>query len=277
MYINIASRTTKFIKEILHRMKEHDVSGMAAQLSFFFLLSLFPLLLVLVTLLPYLPLTTIDVLSFLDNFVPEESMQLIEKQVNSLMVQNVKLLSVGIIGTLWSASNGMNALVKAFNHAYEIMESRTFLLRRVFAIILTFGMIFVFIVALLLPVFGQQITNFIISTVGYGEELVHLFSTLRWVTSGLITFIMFLVLYWIFPNIKLRGRNIFRGALFATIGMSIVSYGFSVYVNNFANYTTTYGSIGGIIVLMLWFYLCAHVIILGGEIVAMSYTKQDEE
>lgn len=276
MYINVGTKTIKYVQSLVERVKDHDVSGMAAQLAFFFLLSLFPILLFLVTLLPYLPLTTIDILSFMETFVPEKSMVLIENQIDNLMVGNAKLLSVGVIGTLWSASNGMNALIKAFNRAYDIEENRTYIWRRIFSIVLTLAMVFVFIIALLLPVFGQQLTTFLFNNTGFDEEFMHMLATIRWVGSGLITFFVFSVLYWIFPMVKLHGRKVIRGAFFATVGMTVFSFGFSYYVNNFSTYTSTYGSIGGVIILMLWFYLSAHIIILGGEINAMSLKSAND-
>ena len=97
---------TRFIAKVIKRMQDHDVSGTAAQLAFFFLLSLFPLLLFLVTLLPYLPITAQDILDFLDTYVPESSMKIIESQVENIMRGSGKLLSFGIIATLWSASMG---------------------------------------------------------------------------------------------------------------------------------------------------------------------------
>ena len=277
MDLNVANKTVKYIQNALVRIKNHDVSGMAAQLAFFFLLSLFPLLLFLVTLLPYLPITKLDILSFIETFVPENSMLLIETQVDYLMVGNVKLLSLGIIGTLWSASNGMNALFKAFDRAYDIQENRTYLLRRVLSVLLTLAMIFVFIIALLLPVFGHQILSFLIERTGLNPEFAQIWSTIRWFGSGIITFVVFCVLYWIFPMVKLHGRKVIGGALFATIGMTIFSIGFSYYVNNFSTYTSTYGSIGGVMILMLWFYLSAHIIILGGEINAIHYEKNAKD
>lgn len=275
MYINVAKKTIKYSQNLIKRVKDHDVSGMAAQLAFFFLLSLFPILLFLVTLLPYLPLTKIDILSFMETFVPEKSMILIENQIDNLMVGNTKLMSVGIIGTLWSASNGMNALIKAFNRAYDIEENRTYIWRRIFSIALTLAMIFVFIIALLLPVFGQQLTTFLFNNTVFDEAFLRMLATIRWVGSSIITFFVFCVLYWIFPMVKLQGRRVIRGAFFATVGMTVFSFGFSYYVNNFSTYTSTYGSIGGIIILMLWFYLSAHIIILGGEINAISLENND--
>ncbi|WP_042351802.1 YihY/virulence factor BrkB family protein [Bacillus massiliigorillae] len=264
---------TRFIAKIIKRMQDHDVSGMAAQLAFFFLLSLFPLLLFLVTLLPYLPITAQDILDFLGTYVPESSMKIIESQVDNIMRGSGKLLSFGIIATLWSASNGMNAIHKAFNRAYNVEDTRTYLLSRAISIVLTIAMVFVFIVGLLLPVFGKQIGLFLFAHLDVNQNVQLIWDILRWSMSILILFCVFSILYLMVPFKKLH-RRVAPGALFTTLGWSVVSWGFSYYVNNFANYTTTYGSIGGIIVLMLWFYLSAHIIIIGGELNAMASEKK---
>lgn len=264
-----AVTTTRFIAKIIIRMQEHDVSGMAAQLAFFFLLSIFPLLLIVVTLLPYLPITAQDILAFLGTYVPESSMQIIESQVVNIMQGSGKLLSFGVIATLWSASNGMNAIHKALNRAYNVEDNRTYLLTRTISIVLTIAMVFVFIIGLLLPVFGKQIGLFIFSHLDLNNNFQIVWNILRWVMSILILFCVFSILYWMVPFTKHLRRKVVAGAFFTTVGWTVVSWGFSYYVNNFASYTTTYGSIGGVIVLMLWFYLSAHIIIIGGELNAM--------
>lgn len=265
---------TRLITKLIARVQEHDVSGMAAQLAFFFLLSLFPLLLFLVTLLPYLPITAQDIIAFLSTYLPESSMKIIENQLMNIMEGSGKLLSFGIIATLWSASNGMNAIHKALNRAYQVDDNRTYLLSRLISIVLTIGMVFVFIVGLVLPVFGKQIGLFLFHLFNINENFQIIWDAVRWLMSIIILFCVFSILYWMVPFKKIVHRKIVPGALFTTLGWSVVSWGFSYYVNNFANYTTTYGSIGGIIVLMLWFYLLAHIIIIGGELNAMSSERK---
>ena len=184
-------------------------------------------------------------------------------------------MSFGVIATLWSASNGINAVVRAFNKSYDVEETRSFIVARGMSILLTIAMIFVFIMALLLPVFGREIGVFLFSQLGLSDEFLVTWNMLRWLISLLILFIVFIGLYWIAPNKKLTCTSAIPGAIFATVGWALVSYGFSFYVGNFGNYTATYGSIGAIIVLMIWFYLTAFIIILGGEINAY-YTAKDK-
>ncbi|TCJ05806.1 YihY/virulence factor BrkB family protein [Cytobacillus praedii] len=265
------------IPRLVKRIIANDIFGLAAQLAYFFLLSLFPLLLFLVTLLPYLPITQEDILGVIRDFAPGESMQLIETNINQLSQKNGKLLSFGIIATIWSASNGINAIVKALNSAYEVEESRPFLIARGMAILFTFAMLFVFVVALLLPVFGKLIGIYLFAKFGLSDEFMSIWNTLRWLVSSIILFIVFTGLYWIAPNKKLRCITVVPGAIFATFGWILSSLAFSYYVTNFGNYSATYGSIGAIIVLMIWFYLTGVIIIIGGEINAIfSKYKNDD-
>jgi membrane protein len=269
--------SSSLLRKLWHRSKEDDIPGLSAQLAYFFLLSLFPLLIVIFTLIPYFPIPQQDVLGTIREFAPPDTMNLIERTVNDIMNnRNGGLLSIGIIGTIWSASNGINAIVRAFNKAYNVAESRSFIVSRGMAMLLTIGMIFVFIVALVLPIFGREIGLFLFSQLGFTEEFLQVWNMLRLFVSAIILFLIFTGLYWIAPNIKLRCRSAIPGAVFATIGWILSSFGLSFYVGNITNYSLTYGSIGAIIVLMIWLYISAFIIILGGEINAY-YSEKNKQ
>jgi membrane protein len=265
-------KVMRFVQHLWKRFQEDDFLGIAAQLAYFFLLSLFPLLIFIVSLFPYLPVTQEDLLSLVRDFAPSGTMELIETNLTQMSQKNGALLSFGIIGTIWSASNGINAIVKVLNRAYEVKEGRSFLKTRVMAILLTLAMILVIIVALILPVFGKQIGVFLFSIFELSDEFITVWNALRWLVSSVILFIIFIGLYWLAPNKKFACRSAIPGALFATVGWTLTSYAFSFYVSNFGNYSATYGSIGAIIVLMIWFYISGIIIIIGGEVNAF-YTK----
>ncbi|ALC92978.1 ribonuclease [Bacillus sp. FJAT-18017] len=265
-------------KQLLHRIKEDDLPGLSAQLAYYFLLSLFPLLIFLLTLMPYLPIPQRDILGAIQDFAPPEAFALIEKNLTSIMEnRSGGLLSLGVIGTIWSASNGINALVRAFNTAYNVDETRSFIVARGMSILFTFGMVFVFIIALVLPVFGKEIGEFLFSFLGLDGAFIVIWNLLRWALTPLILFGIFTILYWVAPNLKMKCKSAIPGAIFATVGWIITSLGFSFYVSNFGNYTSTYGSIGGMIILMIWLYLSAFIILLGGEINAFYAEKSKQD
>jgi membrane protein len=255
-----------FFRGIWHRLNEDEVPALAAQLAYFFLLSLFPLLIFLVSLLPYLPLSHNDIMHFIRDFAPGDTADFINKNVEEVLKRDGALLSFGILATLWSASNGINAVVRAFNKAYRVEETRSFFIARLMSIILTIAMIFVFILALLLPVFGRELGEFIFSHLGMKREFLDIWNTMRWMLSLFVLMFVFTGLYWIAPNRRLKITSALPGAFFATAGWAAASWAFSFYVSNFGQYTVIYGQIGGVIVLLIWLYLSAFIIIIGGEI-----------
>jgi len=251
--------------QLYERIEKVDVFGLAAQLAYFFLLSLFPFLMVLVTLVGFLPFDEIAVVEFINTYAPDQISEMLEANVQQLMhQQSGGLLSIGIIATLWSASNGVNALMRGFNRAYEVEENRSFILSRLIAIVLTIGMIVVIITALLLPVFGRMIGIYIFSLFGLSEGFISTWESFRYVSSSVVFFIVFLALYVLAPNKRIYFKNAIWGAIFATVFWQLTSLGFSFYVNTLGNYSATYGSLGTVIVLMLWFYISGVIIMLGG-------------
>jgi membrane protein len=268
------TNSSSWLKELIWRFQRDEISRLAAELAYYFLLSLFPFLIFLITLIGFFPLEQKDVLNLISEFAPQQTMKMIETNVNAIIgSHNEDLLSFGIIATTWSASNGINAIVRAFNRAYEVEESRSFIVARGMAVVLTMAMIFVIITALLLPVFGKMIGFYLFSTFGLSATFLAVWSASRWIVSAIILFMVFTGLYYFAPNKHLQIRDIVRGSAFATFGWMIASLAFSYYVGNFRNYTATYGSLGGIIILMLWFYISGMIIVIGGEINAIYYQK----
>ncbi|WP_047984720.1 YihY/virulence factor BrkB family protein [Ornithinibacillus californiensis] len=254
-----------FIKKLIGRILEEDAFGLAAQLAYFFLLSLFPLLVVLITLVGYLPVDPEILTRILSSVTPPDSMQLIEENVEQLVSQkNGQLLSIGIIGTLWAASNGINAIMRVFNHAYEVEEDRFFIVSRLIAIALTIAMVGVIVIAILLPVLGRMIGIYLFSLFGLSDDFITVWEMLRWVLTSIVFFVVFLFLYKLAPNVSVQFREAFWGALFSTVAWQITSYTFSFYVANLGHYSATYGSLGAVITLMIWFYISAFIVIVGG-------------
>ncbi len=265
-----------FMKELWKRINDVDVTGLGAQLAFFFLLSIFPLLIFLITLLPYLNIAENQVYDFMANVVPGEIYLLIEETLNDILNQeNRSLLSFGLIATIWSASLGMNSLIKSLNRSYGVAENRPILIARGMSIIITVLMIFILLIALVLPIFGHQIGLFIFSFFGLEAGFLETWNTLRFSIPPLIIFVVAAVIYWAAPNVKLNFKSVLAGAAFTSIGWLAVSFGFSVYINNFSNYSATYGGIGGVIMLMLWLYVSAILLMVGGQINAVMQARHD--
>lgn len=268
--MNIIRNLWSFLKQLTKRILDDDLWGMAAQLAFFFLLSLFPFMLFLITLLGFLPITQEDLINFLSVYAPDQTTNLIGGNISEVVEErNGGLLSLGIAGALWSASNGINAIMKSMNTAYNIEEQRSLIVTRLLAIALTVFMIFVIIVAFLLPVFGQRIGEYLFAFINLSDDFLVVWNAMRWGISSVIIFLVLLALYRMAPSRRVYFRDASIGAAAATILWQIVSLTFSFYVNSFNHFSATHGSLGGVIILMLWFYLTGMIIILGGEINAL--------
>ncbi len=236
------------------------------------MLSIFPLLIFLLALVPYLNLDVNQLYVLIDYYIPEGLAELVTTTILDVVTKpQGGLLSFGIIATIWSASNGLNALIRAINRSYNIEETRHLITVRFLSIFMTLGMILVIVATLLLPVFGNLIIIGIDTFFTLTGEVYQLLHLLRWVVGISLMTLFLMVLYWLAPNIQLKFRNVVVGALVATIGWQIISYGFSLYVSNFSNYSTTYGSLGAVVILMLWFFLSGIILVIGGEINASLY------
>lgn len=254
----------KFWQELYYHFTHDDVAGWAAQLSYFFLLSLFPFLIFLLTLIGYLPITEDVLFNILNQYVPDDSMALIHSTINELTVnRNGKLLSFSLIGMFWAASNGVNALMRVFNRAYEIEENRSFIATRLISFGLTISVLLVIPVALVLPVFGRLLGEYVFSLLGISDTFIQFWEMMRWVISFLIIAFVLTILFVVAPNKKIKVIHAFPGAIIATLGWQLTSLAFSYYVENISNYSATYGSLGAIIALMIWFYISGVMIIIG--------------
>lgn len=287
-------KTTKgFFQDLIGRMRDVDISGMGAQLAYFFLLSFFPLLLFLVTLLPYLNLNIQHIFDFLQTIVPVEVFLLTQGTLVEILTTHGGggLLSVGIIGTIWSASRGVNALIKTLNFAYDT-EARPSIVNRSWSMIFTVALVVVILVALMFSIFGQKFAYSLFEYVGVEETFSSFWKLIKWALPPMLIFIVLIIMYWVVPNTtpKLHFTSVLPGAIFSTVSWVVLIYGFSYYVNHFGNLTSTYGSIASVIVLMLWLYFTGMILIFGGLLnasiqrrkVAMmnekaSYTSDDKE
>lgn len=267
----------RFSKDFIDRFNHAEVLGLSAQLAYFFLLSLFPFLLFIVTLLGYLPLDDQVVIEMLSEYLPAEVVQMIDQNLTQILNnRSGGLLSISILGTLWSASNGFNAITKSFNRAYDVDPNRNFILGRLIAIGLMLSIILAIIFALLIPVFGKVILEYVSLVIPVPESLLDSWNFVRWASSSIMFFIIFYVLYKLGPNKKFRENKVLWGAVFATIAWQVVSYAFSFYVETLGDFSITYGSLGTVIALMIWFYLSGIIITTGGVLNAVVTERKEK-
>ncbi|MHA6253460.1 YihY/virulence factor BrkB family protein [Oceanobacillus sp. CAU 1775] len=262
----------KIMKEFMEKFNEHNVTLLAASLAYYFLLAIFPLLVVAFAIIPYLNISPVEAMDFVTGILPSEIANLFQENIVGLIeTPRGGLLTAGIIGALWSASNGINAFIKSSNEAYDVEETRNFFVVRGISLALTLGMILSVGIAMLLPVFGDVILGFISSVLGISAGMEIVLQISRWVISIVVLTAFIMILYRIAPNKRLPLKHILPGALTASLLWQIISFGFSIYVSNFGNYSATYGSLGGIIVLMIWFFLTGLILLIGALITVLYH------
>ena len=256
-----------FSLRLVQHIRDNEATARGAQLSYFLILSIFPFLIFLLAILDYTPLTHQDTLQQVSLLLPETAFIVVEQILTEISSTNqVTLLSFGFLGTIWAASRGTFAIIKSLNKAYDTVESRSFLHLNFIGIISIFALALVILSSLALLIFGRVIGQLLFENLGLEEFFYFLWATLRYLIPVLFIFVVFCFMYLYFPNVSLRLRSIYPGAVFSTLGWITVSQVFAYYVNNFGNYSRTYGSIGGIIVFLVWLYISSVVILLGGEI-----------
>lgn len=257
----------KQAKNLLDQIREHEVTALAAQSTYYLVLSFFPFLIFIITMISYTPLLSEEIIYELEPFLPEETFQLVMDNIRSILnVRRGALLSTGMLVTVFLASNGVAALVKGINKAYRSTTKRPYWKVRGMAVLLTLALAVLISLSLLLLVFGQLIGTYVFDMLGLPELFRDIWEAARILVSLAAMIIMFTVFYKVSPQQKVSLKESLPGAIFATVGWLVLSYGFAYYVNHFGNYSVTYGSIGAIIVLLIWLYLSSIVIILGGEI-----------
>ena len=249
------------------RIKKDDLSALGAQLSYSFLLAFFPFLIFMISLIGFSSINSKEVLAGIEKIVPFEVYKLISKTVAEVVdKQNIKLLSFGFISTIWAASSGFMAVIKALNKAYEEEENRGFIKVQLIALACTCALAFIILLAFSLVVLGEANGKIILQHLGLGGYFSMFWNIIRYVIVLLIMIFVFSSLFYFVPCRKLTWREVLPGAIFTTLGWALSSVIFSFYINNFGNYSKIYGSIGAVIVFMTWLFLISIVLLIGGEI-----------
>ncbi|WP_168057556.1 YihY/virulence factor BrkB family protein [Candidatus Manganitrophus noduliformans] len=255
--------------DVWKQINEDDIFSVAAELAYFSLFALFPLLLFLVTLIGYLPVENLyqELLGYLQQVLPAEAMALVQKTLNQIVrEQRGGLLSIGLAVTLWAASRGMAAIINALNKAYGVKEERPWWKVQATALGLTVSLSVFIIFSAVLMIFGGAIGEWLANWTGLGASFLIGWNLLRLFLATLIMITVVAAIYYFGPDVEQEWRWVTPGSVLAVLGWIAVSLAFSYYVSHFGNYNKTYGAIGAVIILLTWMYLSALMILLGAEI-----------
>ena len=246
-----------------------DAQGLAAQLSYYFFLSLFPTLLALVAFASLFPLRSLtdEVTRFLAPIAPQQVLELIREQMVAIGKQeNTGLLSIGLLTALWSASAAMGAVVNAMNRARGTQETRAWWKVRLVSLLLTIGLAVFVLVSISLILAGPQAADLLTRWFGLDAVFAWIWKIVQWPIAFALVATGVNLIYHYAPDSKRRWRWFTPGSLVATALWFVGSLGFRLYVVSVSTYEGTYGTLGGIIVVLLWFYVSGLAIVIGAEL-----------
>jgi membrane protein len=268
----------KIIKIFLKNLNDDEILDRANGVSYNFLLAIFPAIIFLFTLIPYVTALFPDVnkesiMDFMGAQMPKTMYEVVSSTVLDIVSnQRGGLLSLGFVFSLYLSTNGTLALMRAFNACYRTIENRSGLKTRLIATALTINLAFVLFLAIILLVVGQLVLDYFLAHLpefpflNLNDYTVSLIFVLRFIVIFIVFFLAISTLYYFGPAIHYNWKFFSVGSLVATLLILAVSYGFSYYVTNFGTYNKVYGSIGVLIAIMVWVQLVTIVLLVGYEV-----------
>jgi membrane protein len=255
-------------RRTIREIAEDNCLGLAAQLAFYFLLALFPALLVLVTLLAYMPVEhAMDaLLDALSTVAPVEVLEVVRGEMHDVAAEgSAGLLTLGILGAIWSSSAATMAIISTLNRAYDITDRRPWWHQRLTAILLTVALACVVLAIQALLLIGSAAAHAVGAALG-SPAFESLWSAARWPALFLLVVLAIDLVYYVAPDAETEWVWLSPGSVVATALWLAASWGFKWYVRNLSDFSATYGALGGFVVLMLWLYLSGLAILVGGEL-----------
>ena len=277
LWIQLTERP--LIKAFLHFYKESDSELTSVAVAYYWLISIFPLIMIAVNILPYFQIPISNFLIALKEFLPDSMFEVIEKIVREVLTQpSTGLLSFSVLSALWTFSKSMDFLQKAFNKAYGVAKNRGLISHQLISLLVSFGLQVLFALSLFLSMFGQMLLNFLKN---YWQSDSILFDYLQDFTGPIIYILLFAILvmlYYFLPNVKVTSiRYILPGSIFVLVTLMLFSNIFSTSINTYVNHLVDVRFFSSIIVvvIMFWFILIAKILILGAVINASVLSLKD--
>jgi membrane protein len=270
----------RVLRRVGRKVLDDDCPGLAGQLAYFTLFSMFPFLLSLVALAGLVvddPATLLKTLTErMQGFLPGDAVGLLEGYIDlTLRNADPSVLVFAVLATFWSGWAAADAIVKAVNRAYELQETRKWWKLWSISVLMVLGFVLV-VVSLALVVFGPEVGGYFQSLIGLPETFLALWDVLRWVGAFLAVSLAHALLYYVAPNAEVPFKWITPGGFAATVLILVSSVGLNVWVANLGHYDQIYGQVGAIMVLMLWLYVTGLMVLVGAEINAVLARMAEE-
>ena len=269
----------EWIRRVVQKLKDDDILTQSAGIAYYLVFSIFPLALLFVTLLAFVPVKNLDahLLDLIGRALPPDVVDVVRDHVLQLVqTRRSGLFTLGTILTVWSASAATRATIRSLNRTFGVKETRPWWANQLRAIGLTLGLALLLVVALALLAFGPAIGTKIARSIGLGRHFGVAWVTLRWPLVFVVASAGSSLLYYFGPNVDHDFRWLTLGGLFSTVAWVAASFGLTAYVRE-AHFDSTYGVLGGFMLLLLWFYLTGLGFLLGGVLNAMIQEARAQE
>ncbi len=257
----------RLINSFSKKLNADNVSAFSTQAAFFLIISFFPFAMFLLTLLNYLPVSKPELLSAIESVFPQTVAVYLSDILDELLEKsNGTVLSLSAIATLWASSKGFYAVVRGLDAIYHAGGKRSYFLTRILAALYTLLFAALVVAVLFFFVFGNQIYLFCLKHIPILSEMALLIISVRTLVGFCLMILFFTLVFITMPNRKSSFFAELPGAIIASAGWIGFSYLFSFYIDNFSNYSATYGSLTAVVLCMLWFYSCMYIMFIGAEI-----------
>ncbi|CEJ73868.1 membrane-associated ribonuclease BN-like (Rbn) [[Clostridium] sordellii] len=261
---------------IYKRINLNDINSRAAAMSYYLLLSIFPFLIFMINLLGFIPIIHINKFLYsFDDLIPRTAFIMVQSIIDSAVSQkSISLTVMSFTFTLWSSSRAVRVFIKGINKSYNVLETRSFFKLIIISFYFTVELIVLIVSSMVFLLYGEKVGYVIFKFLGLSKIFIPTWNLFRYSFVIAITIWIVSSLFRYGPNKKIPLIEAMPGAILSIFGWILVSVVFSFYTNNFSNYQVIYGSIGGIIALLTWFYLSSWIMLLGCEVNALIYYRR---
>lgn len=269
----------KIFIEIYRRFGEHRITTLGSEIAYFLMMSIFPFLMFLMTLLSFANLSTDLVADYVYRYFPKDLVDLsfMKNYLESLLNEkHYLILFSSLLFTIWSASKGVNAIFRSLDFAYDTAKSRSYIKRRGIAYLYTLMLGLCIVAVVFFPILGEFVLLKLTNIELRSNILLWIIDRFKWlIFAGLLGVIVGSI-YYVAPKPKLTLKSILPGTLFTLITWSFMSYVYIFYIKFFTKYTVIYGSLGALMLAMIWFWFLSMTLVLGGELNAIIWGLKKE-
>ena len=261
-------------------VKQGAITTRASSLAFNFFLAFFPSIIVLFTLIPYIPIVDLQetLMELITTILPPNTNEIAFSTIYDI-INNPRsgLLSIGFILTIFFATNGVNSLIEAFNSSYHINESRSIVKQRLLSLGITFLLSCILMITILLIMFSKTVVNYLISAEIIENKSIEYILFGKWMVIIIMLFVGISIIYHFGPTIKKKFQLFTPGSIISTCLIIVTSSFFNYYISNFAEYNKVYGSIGTLIIILLWMYINSIILLIGFELNASIFNAKKQK